>query len=169
MKQAAAVVNEPQQPKIKLKVGQPAEQPGSTRKITINVGAGRGASVDSPAPPTGQSAASSSVNGTPAMHTQMTLAPLENARSLSASIPPPSPSAQSGVKGEEATSAPQVARPPSAAPGQFTSGISRPPFQPVQHQPQPYVPPVPTTPMEQKRLRGPGKGKTHSQYKPIKI
>lgn len=47
-KKAQAAVPEPAGPRIKLKVGQGSETPGSSKKITINVA--RGGSTDSPAP-----------------------------------------------------------------------------------------------------------------------
>lgn len=151
---------EPAQPKIKLKIGQPAEQASPAKKITIHVGNSRGGSVDSPGPQTGQSVGSPApavpdINGG-AGHTQLALAPIEKARSVSASVvASPSPSIQPGFKAEDVRMSPAV-RPPSAASGQMHPGMTRPPHSAVHAQQQ--FQPVPAVPLDQKRWRRPGKG-----------
>ncbi|KAF5123864.1 Protein polybromo-1 [Metarhizium anisopliae] len=161
LKKAKAVVQEPAQPKIKLKVGQSIDTPSSSKKITILVG-GRGSSVDSPTPQTAQSieppAGGSHVNGTARQPA------LDVARSASASMPSPSPSTHVGLKAEEsARMSPAVLAqtPAEAPPGPPTPAVEAPP-------PAPPPPPGPpqiqsTNPMangyvEPKRLRAPGKG-----------
>ncbi|PHH91344.1 hypothetical protein CDD83_806 [Cordyceps sp. RAO-2017] len=162
LKKAQAVVQEPSQPKIKLKVGQAAEAPSSSKKITIHVG-GRGGSTDSAtphvAPPTNPPAAA--VNGA-----TRTSGRLEAARSVSASAslsalaPSPSPSTRGGLKTEDTVRiSPAVATPtpvPVPAPAE-APGPARPP--PLAIQPRP----VEGTPLangytEPKRLRRAGKG-----------
>ncbi|KID84615.1 Bromodomain protein [Metarhizium guizhouense ARSEF 977] len=162
LKKAKAVVQEPAQPKIKLKVGQSIDTPSSSKKITILVG-GRGSSVDSPTPQTAQSieppAGGSHVNGTARQPA------LDAARSASASMPSPSPSTHIGLKAEEsARMSPAVLAqiPAEAPPGPPTPAVEAPP------PPPPPPPPGPpqiqsTNPMangyvEPKRLRAPGKG-----------
>lgn len=151
----AQVVPEPAQPKIKLKIGQQSEQP-SAKKITIHVGNSRGGSADSPAPQTSvdSPAPGQDVNGH-AGHTQLALAPIDKARSVSASAASPSPSIQQGFKGEDARMSP-AGRPPSVASGHMQHAMARPPYPAVHAQSQ--FQPVPAAPMDQKRLRRPGKG-----------
>ena len=164
LKKAQAGVPEPAQTKIKLKVGQSSEPPTSSKRITIHVG-GRGGSVDSPAPQASQAAdtplGSRDVNGTTKSPAPNQLDP---ARSVSASMVPPSPSPSAAVKGEEGAapmSPAGFARPPSAMSAQFTPGAA----------PRPPIPAIPTQPyqnnalvngytMEPKRLRTAGKGLT---------
>ncbi|KAL6829622.1 Bromodomain-containing protein [Trichoderma afarasin] len=116
LKKAQAAVSEPSQPKIKLKVGQGSETPGSSKKITIHVG-GRDSSVASPAP---QVAPSSETNGNVNGAGQLS-ANLEAPRSVSASAPSPTPSSQVGLglKVEDGIRAsPAVGSMPAGAPGQ---------------------------------------------------
>ncbi|KAI8203836.1 Chromatin structure-remodeling complex subunit rsc4 [Colletotrichum sp. SAR 10_86] len=96
LKQAKAVVPEPSQPKIKLKVQQPAaEQPTTSKKITIHVG-GKSDSADSPAPPVPQSAGSQASeqiapNGTTRQAANPIMpAAMDRIRSTSAASPSPS-------------------------------------------------------------------------------
>ncbi|KAH0597580.1 hypothetical protein MHUMG1_04959 [Metarhizium humberi] len=160
LKKAKAVVQEPAQPKIKLKVGQSTDTPSSSKKITILVG-GRGSSVDSPTPQTAQSieppAGGSHVNGTARQPA------VDAARSASASMPSPSPSTHIGLKAEEsARMSPAVLAqtPAEAPPGPPTPAVEAPPPPP----PPPGPPQIQSTnPMangyvEPKRLRAPGKG-----------
>lgn len=157
LKQAATAVPDPAPPKIKLKVGQSAEQPTPSKKITIHVGSGgRGGSTEAATPQTGPSADSPKINGANNSQAQTSLAPGDSARSASAAAPSPSPSVPPLQKSEDATSAASPAvRPTSAASGQITpaTGSAQP-----QLPPQPVVPPAPVIPMEQKRLRASGKG-----------
>uniref|UniRef100_A0A0B7K5B8 Bromo domain-containing protein n=1 Tax=Bionectria ochroleuca TaxID=29856 RepID=A0A0B7K5B8_BIOOC len=150
LKQATAVVSEPVQPKIKLKVGQQSDQAPPAKKITLHVGGSRGESVDSPAASAGVDSPAPETNGT-AIPT-----PVDKARGLSASVPSPSPSVQPQPKAEDGRS-PSL-RPPSVASGQLTPSGPRPPIPTPPSQPITYVPPAPTTPMEQKRFRRTGKG-----------
>ncbi|KAK2937057.1 Bromodomain [Fusarium oxysporum f. sp. vasinfectum] len=107
LKQAQAVVTEPSQPKIKLKVGGSSETPTpGPKKITIHVG-GQRDSADSPAPAQSKEAITNgqTVNGTARTSTpaQAVNPQLEKARSTSLSaVPSPSPSVQSALKAEEA-------------------------------------------------------------------
>lgn len=154
LKKAQAVVQEPAQPpKIKLKVAQGTETPSSAKKITIHVG-GRGGSADSPAPAVSQSAdtPSGGVNGV-----TRTSSRLDATRSVSASVPSPSPSAQVGLKTEEMApvSSAVVAQPSGGNPA-----AARPQIAVMAPQPLPQA--VPVNPVgsyvEQKRLRRAGKG-----------
>ncbi|WKT39779.1 Bromodomain [Fusarium oxysporum f. sp. vasinfectum] len=110
LKQAQAVVTEPSQPKIKLKVGGSSETPTpGPKKITIHVG-GQRDSADSPAPAQSKEAITNgqTVNGTARTSTpaQAVNPQLEKARSTSLSaVPSPSPSVQSALKAEEASRA----------------------------------------------------------------
>ncbi|KAM5355347.1 hypothetical protein ACJ41O_001993 [Fusarium nematophilum] len=161
-KQAQAAVPEPSQPKIKLKVGQSSDTPTpSTKKITIHVG-GQRDSVDSPAPVQPDAATNGQgVNGTARTSTpaQPSIPQLDKARSVSASVPSPSPSAQAVLKAEEPASASPagVPRPPSAMSGQATPAAAAAPIPVVQ--PPPVVHnPLANGYMEQKHPRRPGKG-----------
>ncbi|KAI8250480.1 Chromatin structure-remodeling complex subunit rsc4 [Colletotrichum sp. SAR11_239] len=105
LKQAKAVVSEPSQPKIKLKVQQPAaEQPTTSKKITIHVG-GKSDSADSPAPPVPQSAGSQASeqiapNGTTRQAANPIMpAAMDRIRSTSAASP--SPSVANTIKRED--------------------------------------------------------------------
>jgi hypothetical protein len=159
LKQATSAVADPVPPKIKLKVGQSADQPTPSKKITIHVGSGgRGGSTEAPNAQAGHSIDSPKVNGASASDTQAqtSLAPVDSTRSVSAAAPSPSPSVPPLQQSEDAASAASPAvRPTSAASGQITpaAGSVPPPLPP-----QPVVPPAPVIPMEQKRLRAPGKG-----------
>ncbi|KAF7550116.1 hypothetical protein G7046_g8120 [Stylonectria norvegica] len=164
LKKAQAAVPEPSQPKIKLKVGQTTEGTSTPKKITIHVG-GRGGSVDSPAPQAIRTV-DTPTNGVPvvaaprlATPVQATPIQLEKTRSVSASVPPPSPSGH-GTKAEEAlvVSPAGIPRPPSATSGPDTPGAVRLPIPTVQPVPVQHNP-LANGYMEQKRLRGYGKGK----------
>ncbi|KAL5618241.1 hypothetical protein FOVSG1_000463 [Fusarium oxysporum f. sp. vasinfectum] len=181
LKQAQAVVTEPSQPKIKLKVGGSSETPTpGPKKITIHVG-GQRDSADSPAPAQSKEAIT---NGQTVNGTARTSAPaqavnpqLEKARSTSLSaVPSPSPSVQSALKAEEASRAsPAVtSQPPSAAPNQATPAI--PAAAPVAvPAPVPVAPPQPINNplvngyMDQKHPRRPGKGIDDALIESMKI
>lgn len=170
LKQAQAVVTEPSQPKIKLKVGGSSETPTpGPKKITIHVG-GQRDSADSPAPAQSKEAITNgqTVNGTARTSTpaQAVNPQLEKARSTSLSaVPSPSPSVQSALKAEEASRAsPAVtSQPPSAAPNQATPAtpaaapVAVPAPVPVAP-PQPINNPLVNGYMDQKHPRRPGKG-----------
>ncbi|KAL2876652.1 hypothetical protein SGCOL_008018 [Colletotrichum sp. CLE4] len=173
IKKAKAAVPEPSQPKIKLKVQQPAiEQPATSKKITIHVG-GKSEPADSPAPtipqPAGAIASDQAPlgNGTarqgglPAVSAAM-----DRLRSTSAASP--SPSVANNIKREDA------ARPsPAVTPGQPSTPSAFPPpagqtanlssatFQPiglVQPQPQAIpIPQPPPKPLWDQQFRAPGK------------
>lgn len=160
LKKAQAVVPEPAQPKIKLKVGQTTDSTPTPKKITIHVG-GRGGSADSPAPPATKNA-EGSVNGqtngatgtsTPAQPSVETAANATGAaQSPTSSVPP-------GLKAEESSVASPagVPRPPSVSSGQATPGAVKPPIPVIPPQPFQHNPLV-NGYMEQKRLRGKDKG-----------
>ncbi|KAK0391957.1 hypothetical protein NLU13_1455 [Sarocladium strictum] len=135
-KAAKAAVSEPVQPKIKLKVGQAADTPGSSRKITINVGRG---GTDSPAPAAADSPADG-LNGVKSTVADKDRGVSETPSSIA--VPKAEFGAQPGLAG--------VGRPGSAASGQFTPGLGRPTAQ---------QPPAPQLNLlEPKKLRAPGKG-----------
>ncbi|KAF7553747.1 hypothetical protein G7Z17_g3367 [Cylindrodendrum hubeiense] len=161
LKKAQTAVPEPTQAKIKLKVGSGADAPPPSKKITIHVG-GRGGSDDSPAPQATQStdapANGQPVNGTrTSTPAQSNLVPPDKvARSLSASVPSPSPSAHAALKAEDgAAGSPGIPRPVSAVSAQAGPGVGA-PIPAVQPQPVPQNP-LANSYMEQKRFRGPGK------------
>ncbi|GAW22690.1 hypothetical protein ANO14919_122330 [Xylariales sp. No.14919] len=124
LKEAKENVPEPPQPKIKLKLPQSAETPGHPKKITIHVG-GKNSATGSPAPVTGQSGESevtrneTPVNRNPfggasSAGTSVNLSQLEKARSMSASVGPPSPGVKSVVgvpKTEDVVQTAPVSRP----------------------------------------------------------
>ncbi|EWZ51983.1 Bromodomain-containing protein [Fusarium oxysporum f. sp. albedinis] len=181
LKQAQAVVTEPSQPKIKLKVGGSSETPTpGPKKITIHVG-GQRDSADSPAPAQSKEAITNgqTVNGTARTSTpaQAVNPQLEKARSTSLSaVPSPSPSVQSALKAEEASRAsPAVtSQPPSAAPNQATPAtpaaapVAVPAPVPVAP-PQPINNPLVNGYMDQKHPRRPGKGIDDALIESMKI
>ena len=161
---------EPSQPKIKLKVGQPADSTPTRKKITIHVG-GRGGSDDSPAPQAAQPT-ETPVNGQASTETTRTsslaqppvtastaVAATSAVPAASAAAPSLSPPIPAGLKAEESSVASPagVPRPPSVSSGQATPGAVRPPVPTVQPQPFQHNP-LANGYMEQKRLRGKGKG-----------
>ncbi|KAG9507974.1 hypothetical protein J7337_001531 [Fusarium musae] len=182
LKQAQAVVTEPAQPKIKLKVGGSSETPTpGPKKITIHVG-GQRDSADLPASAQSKMALTNgqTVNGTARTSTpaQAVNPQLEKARSTSLSaVPSPSPSVQSAaLKADEASRAsPAVAsQPPSAAPSQATPAV--PAAAPVAvPAPVPVAPPQPITNplvngyMDQKHPRRAGKGIDDALIESMKI
>ncbi|KAI1752225.1 Bromodomain-containing protein [Xylaria castorea] len=128
LKEAKEKIPEPPQPKIKLKLPQVAETPGHPKKITIHVG-GKNSVTGSPAPATAQSGESEATrNGTPVNRnpfggassagTSVNLSQLEKARSMSASVGPPSPSVIGVTKTEDTVQTAPVAR-PQATPTTF--------------------------------------------------
>ncbi|TDZ66163.1 Chromatin structure-remodeling complex subunit rsc1 [Colletotrichum trifolii] len=140
LKQAKAVVQEPSQPKIKLKVQQPvSEQPTTTKKITIHVG-GKSDSAESPAPAAPQSATSQlaiseasekppATNGNvrqaaaaPAAAPATSAVPAAMEKIRSTPMASPSPSVANNVKREDAT------RPsPAVTPAQVVTPSALPP------------------------------------------
>ncbi|KAI1288923.1 Bromodomain-containing protein [Xylaria venustula] len=121
LKEAKANVPEPPQPKIKLKLPPAVETPGHPKKITIHVG-GKNSATGSPAPATGQSGESEATrNGTPinripfggasSVGTSVSLSQLDKARSMSASVGPPSPSVTGVTKTEDVVQPAPIARP----------------------------------------------------------
>lgn len=112
LKEAKAIVPEPPQPKIKLRLPQAAESSGHPKKITIHVG-GKNSVTGSPAPVTGQSGDSEGIqnetpvnrnpfNGGSSAGTSVIPPQLDKARSMSASAGPPSPSVKAATKTEDA-------------------------------------------------------------------
>ncbi|KAF4898030.1 Chromatin structure-remodeling complex subunit rsc4 [Colletotrichum fructicola] len=182
LKQAKAVVPEPSQPKIKLKVQQPAaEQPTTSKKITIHVG-GKSDSADSPAPPVPQSAGSQASeqiapNGTTRQAANPIMpAAMDRIRSTSAASP--SPSVANTIKREDVmrpspAGTPGHASTPSAfpPPGQ-PAGLSSATFQPIgapQQQAQPNGVQQPSKPLWDQRLRAPGKGIADALISSLKV
>lgn len=164
LKQAQAAVPEPSGgPKIKLKIGQTAESTPTPKKITIHVG-GR-ESVDSPAPQPNQATDTPATTSQPVNGSTRTSTPaqpqVEKAGSASVAAPSPTPSVPGGLKAEESSVASPAAvpRPPSVSSGQATPGPGaiKPPIPTVQSQPFQHNP-LANGYMEQKRLRGKGKG-----------
>ncbi|KAF4995872.1 hypothetical protein FGRMN_4829 [Fusarium graminum] len=179
LKQAQAVVTEPSQPKIKLKVGGSGDTPTpGPKKITIHVG-GQRDSAHSPAPAQQKDAATNglNVNGAAPISTpaQAVNPQLEKARSASASVlPSPSPSTQAAPNAEETTKASPAAVPQvlSAVPG--TPGAPPPAPVPAPAQlpvapPQPIYNPLINGYMEQKHPRRAGKGIDYALIETIKI
>ncbi|KAF9875794.1 bromodomain containing protein [Colletotrichum karsti] len=181
LRQAKAVVSEPAQPKIKLKVQQPSsEQPPTSKKITIHVG-GKSDSADSPAPLVAHSAGSQASdqvgpNGnarqivTPAMPAAM-----DRIRSTSAASP--SPSAANNIKREDAMRpspavTPGQANTPSAFPPPVASqatGLSNATFQPIGVPQQTNGIEQPPKPVWDQRLRAPGKGAADALISSLKV
>lgn len=158
LKQAKAVVSEPAQPKIKLKVGQGTETPTpANKKITIHVGRGSGTEIDSPAPQTADSSMDGQgVNGVKGGPGSGQLNPVDKARSASITVPSPSPSmGPTGARLEDGAQMSPVglARPPSATSSQFAPSAGR-PAMPTQSHPLPHMNGL----LEPKKLRGEGKG-----------
>ncbi|WYZ44233.1 hypothetical protein EsH8_VII_000669 [Colletotrichum jinshuiense] len=183
LKQAKAVVQEPAQPKIKLKVQQPApEQPTTSKKITIHVG-GKSDSADSPAPSVFQSAGSQANEPTPTTsgstrRTIPTVMPAAMDRLRSTSAASPSPSVANNIKREDA------ARPsPAVTPGHVgtpsgfpppaqAAGLSNAHFQPIgTPQPQPQANGIqqPQKPLWDQKNRAPGKGATDALISSLKV
>ncbi|GJD02839.1 hypothetical protein ColKHC_11664 [Colletotrichum higginsianum] len=190
LKQAKGAVQEPAQPKIKLKVQQPApEQPApSSKRITIHVG-GKSDSGESPAPPISQSAGhqvgdhASIANGitrqsgTPAVPAAMD-------RIHSVSVASPSPSIVNNVKREDAarpspTVTPGHTSTPSAFPPPATgsaTNLSNATFQPIgvaQHQPQTngiqQQPQQQQKPLWDQTRRAPGKGAADALISSLRV
>lgn len=153
-------MQEPAQPKIKLKVGQPAEPATTAKKITIHVG-GRGGSVESPAPQVTEPLVVT-LNGTAKPPLPLTV---EKARSVSLAVSP-SPSRQAAPHPEESVSV--LPGTPSSRPTSSVSavpnnvGAGAPPTDNVVPVPPPPVlPPVlpPVQILEPKRFRPENRGK----------
>jgi hypothetical protein len=119
LKEAKENVPEPPQPKIKLKLPNAAETSGHPKKITIHVG-GKNSVAGSPAPATASGESDITRNETPvpvqrnplanSTGTSATMSQLQKARSLSASVGPPSPR----VMGMAAKAIPAIAKPEDA-------------------------------------------------------
>ncbi|KAI0466603.1 Bromodomain-containing protein [Xylaria cf. heliscus] len=120
LKEAKESVPEPPQPKIKLKLPQSGDTPGHPKKITIHVG-GKNSATGSPTPATAQSGEGEVTrNGTPvnknpfgglsSAGTSVNLSQLDKARSMSASVGPPSPSIVGVTKTEDSVQTAPVAR-----------------------------------------------------------
>ncbi|OIW28075.1 hypothetical protein CONLIGDRAFT_461062 [Coniochaeta ligniaria NRRL 30616] len=156
---AKAVVQEPPQPKIKLRVPQPQEAPATTgpKKITIHVGGSRAQTTASPAPQSGTPVAATpsdgAMSGIAAQRfagpnggsgLPMSLPQLERMRSMSGAVASPSPPIP-GVKQELANGqSPAVTPRLSGVPPQPL------PFPPPMHmQPQPqFLPPGAPVPVQ---------------------
>ncbi|KAM7224385.1 Bromodomain-containing protein [Rhypophila decipiens] len=187
---AKAVVPEPPQPKIKLKVpGQETPVTGP-KKITIHVGGSRSSAAPSPAPPTGQSSDSNRTDG-PALNGGRSgpLGPgagvlplqLDKTRTGSVASPVPLPmasfpKAESGVQ--------QLPGAPARVNGVGPGTVNRPngsavqhfaPVQPLQngHPQHPIAPPAPPapapSPIYDRKLRAPGKGVSDALIKGVLV
>jgi hypothetical protein len=122
LKEAKQHVQEPTQPKIKLKVPQSAQALAQPKKITIHVAGGKDSAAGSPAPATAHSTEGEITrNGTPigrnpfsgpsvANHSQ-----LDKTRSMSSSLPPPSPSIAGAIKPEDVAGQSPSIPPPGPA------------------------------------------------------
>ncbi|KAL2023637.1 hypothetical protein VTK56DRAFT_1794 [Thermocarpiscus australiensis] len=109
LNEAKAVVQEPPQPKIRLKMTPGQETPvAGSKKITIHVGGSRGSTAASPAPQTGQSTdpagpdvATNSNPGvlTPGANTTGASFQVDKARAASTPGPSPGPSAAGAMPG----------------------------------------------------------------------
>ncbi|OAA32457.1 Bromodomain protein [Moelleriella libera RCEF 2490] len=156
LKKARAVVPEPAQPKIKLKVGQSTDTPNASKRITIHVG-GRTSSVDSPAPQTAQSVELSAVG--PPINGAVRQPALEAARSVSVSAPSPSPSVPAGLKAEDVPRMSPAVLPqtPGVMPGPSTP-LNQAPIVPSGPAPIQSTDPSINGYVEPKRLRAPNKG-----------
>ncbi|WQF87301.1 Putative bromodomain-containing protein [Colletotrichum destructivum] len=190
LKQAKGAVQEPAQPKIKLKVQQPApEQPApSSKKITIHVG-GKSDSGESPAPPISQSAGHQVGDHAPIANgiTRQSGAPAVPAamdRIHSVSVASPSPSIVNNVKREDAarpspTVTPGHTSTPSAFPPPATgsaTNLSNATFQPIgvaQHQPQingiQQQPQQQQKPLWDQTRRAPGKGAADALISSLRV
>ncbi|GKT74588.1 bromodomain containing protein [Colletotrichum tofieldiae] len=193
LKQAKAVVQEPTQPKIKLKVQQPtSEQPVTSKKITIHVG-GKSDSGDSPAPLIPQSAGSQVSDQTPIANgvarqggPQAIPAAMDRLRSVS--VASPSPSVANNIKREDAARPSPAVTPghagtPSAFPPPATgqaAHMSNATFQPIGvAQPQPQTNGIQQQQQQQQQQqpkplwdqtrRGPGKGAADALISSLKI
>ncbi|KEY68458.1 hypothetical protein S7711_01232 [Stachybotrys chartarum IBT 7711] len=173
IKSAKAVVPEPTQSKIKLRVGQaPVDTPTTSKKITIHVG-GRGGSADTPTPQAAQAAQTPAraaelpargqdTNGTARSSITSHIQPvtqLDKVQSVAAAVPSPRPSMQTGLKVEDAPklSPSGSAQPPPSTALEQATPAARPSAQPSPLPPQQTQPPVHNL-FEQKRLRREGKG-----------
>ncbi|KAK1981223.1 Bromodomain-containing protein [Colletotrichum cereale] len=185
MKKAKTVVQEPTQPKIKLKVQQTAsEQPTTSKKITIHVG-GKSDSGESPAPPVSHSAVSQVGDQTPIANgatrqVGLPAVPAAMDRLRSVSVASPSPSVANNIKREDAArpspaGTPGHAGTPSAflppAGGQATN-LSNATFQPIGiAQPQPQMNGIQQQPkpLWDQARRAPGKGAANALITSLKI
>lgn len=150
LNEAKAYVQEPPQPKIKLRAPSaaqtPASAPGKPKRITIHVGGGREGSQDSPASHAGQSLNSATpqpaVNSSTARLVPVN-APVANLGQGSSAVPP---SATAFKREESARHSPTV--PPQLSNG-YSSSAFRPVMQPVNGfvQPQPLGVPNGHTPV----------------------
>ncbi|KAK0734235.1 hypothetical protein B0T26DRAFT_61084 [Lasiosphaeria miniovina] len=168
VKAAKAAVQEPPQPKIKLKMPSGSETPVvAPKKITIHVGGSRGSAAPSPAPPT-QSNDSSRPDGAvdgraPPPATVPTPGLLagqpDKAASLSAAGPSPSPSVP-GFKHEGVLQQLPVAIPRSNGavpmPTNMTNGHAA--VVQMNGHPPPVAAPPPPPPLYDSRIRAPGRG-----------
>ncbi|KZL87144.1 bromodomain containing protein [Colletotrichum incanum] len=185
LKQAKAVVQEPAQPKIKLKVQQPtSEQPVTSKKITIHVG-GKSDSGDSPAPPIPQSAGSQVSDQTPIANgvprqggPQAIPAAMDRLRSVS--VASPSPSVANNIKREDAARPSPAVTPghagtPSAFPPPATgqaANLSSATFQPIgvaQPQSQTNGIQQQPKPLWDQTRRAPGKGAADALISSLKV
>lgn len=133
LKEAKQHVQEPPQPKIKLKVPQNLQTVAQPKKITIHVAGGKDSAAGSPAPAVQSTDAETTRNGTPSRRVPfngpaaVTHSQLEKTRSMSASAPSPSPSVTGAIKPEESTRQSPSIPPPGPA------MITQQQFAPVMH------------------------------------
>ncbi|KAI1827469.1 Bromodomain-containing protein [Xylaria intraflava] len=128
LREAKKNVQEPLQPKIKLKLPPAADLPGHHKKITIHVG-GKTSVSGSPAPAPGQPGESettrketpltrNTLGGASSAGTSVNLNQVEQTRSMSASAGPPSPSVIGAAKTEDSMQTAPIMR-PQATPATF--------------------------------------------------
>ncbi|EAQ93473.1 hypothetical protein CHGG_01708 [Chaetomium globosum CBS 148.51] len=180
--QAKAVVQEPPQPKIKLKMTPGQETPVlGPKKITIHVGGSRGSTAASPAPQTGRSNDSSrpDVNMDANRNIPPTLAnttaasfQVDNNRVLSGAVASVLPAVGVAPPNLSSQQQPTAGFPgPNGnipAPLAVANGIAAQPFQPPQGQqlqngtphpmPVPVPAPAPAPPIHDFKYRAPGRG-----------
>ncbi|KAK2048264.1 Bromodomain-containing protein [Colletotrichum somersetense] len=185
LKKAKAAVQEPAQPKIKLKVQQPAsDQPATSKKITIHVG-GKSDSGESPAPPVSHSAGSYVGDQTPTSNGAtrqggLPAIPAGMDRLRSVSVASPSPSMVNNIKREDAARPSPAGTPghtgtPSAFPppaGGQVAALSSATFQPIGvAQPQPQTNGIQhqPKPLWDQARRAPGKGAADALITSLKI
>ncbi|KAK2062406.1 Bromodomain-containing protein [Colletotrichum caudatum] len=185
LKKAKTAVQEPAQPKIKLKVQQPAsDQPATSKKITIHVG-GKSDSGESPAPPVSHSAGAYVGDQTPtsngaARQGGLPAIPAGMDRLRSVSVASPTPSVINNIKREDAArpspaGTPGHAGTPSAFPppaGGQVAALSSATFQPIGvEQPQPQTNGIQhqPKPLWDQARRVPGKGAADALITSLKI
>ncbi len=176
LNEAKAVVQEPPQPKIRLKMTPGQETPVTgPKKITIHVGGSRGSAAASPAPQTGRAPDLGHPDGPQdvnraihpaAPNTTATSFQVDLARGGPGAVPSPRPSVATPMPGMVAQQPPGAfPRPNGHVPG-VPNGMPTPTqnFQPATPGPllqngHPTPAPVPAPPIYDRKYRAPGRGR----------